>query len=199
MVFLEFFVEEQSMKTALEYLVPHILKGKDYDKEIITFNGKIDLLTKLPTYLKAYPKFIQPNHYLFILIDRDNDDCENLKQRLELIARDVGLITRTVSPQKYQVVNRIVIEELEAWYFGDVDAIKKAYPRYNPNKPAKYRNPDDITGGTWEALGRELAYYHGGGLQKIRVADEIAPHMNPTINQSRSFQVFRDALLALFP
>jgi len=198
MIFLEFFVEEPSMERALKHLVPRILDGKKYEMKIITFNGKTGLKNNLPNRLRAYPKFIQPNQYLFILIDRDNEDCEHLKQYLEVVVRDVGLITRSANPKNYQVVNRIVIEELESWYFGDVDAIKKAYPRYNPKNPAKYRNPDDITGGTWEALERELAYYHGGGLEKIRAADEIARHMNPAINQSKSFQVFRDALLAVF-
>lgn len=200
MVYLEFFVEEPSMERALKYLVPRILVDVDreYEMSIITFNGKSSLLNKLPNRLKAYRHFIQPNQYLFILIDRDDEDCKNLKQQLDTIAFQSGLITRTTNSKNYQVINRIVIEELEAWYFGDVDAIKKAYPRYNPKNPAKYRNPDEITGGTWEALERELAHYHGGGLEKIRAADEIARYMNPAINQSKSFQVFRDALLAVF-
>ncbi len=200
MIFLEFFIEEPSMEVALKHLVPRILADVDreYEMRIITFNGKTSLLDKLPNRLKAYRHFIQPNQYLFVLVDRDEQDCKDLKQQLETIAFQSGLITRSNNLQNYQVINRIVIEELEAWYFGDVDAIKKAYPRYNPKNPAKYRNPDEITGGTWEALERELAYYHGGGLEKIRAADEIARHMNPQVNQSKSFQVFRDALLAVF-
>ncbi len=206
MINLEFFVEEQSMEMALNHLVPRILdtKGilldKDYDMKIFNLNGKMALLKNLPNRLRAYHHFIQPNQYLFILIDRDNQNCKELKQQLETIAKEASLPTRTVNPDSFQVVNRIVIEELEAWYFGDGDAIKKAYPRYNPKNPAKYRTPDDITGGTSQALQRELVYYHRGGkLEKTRAAKQIAPHMNPTINQSRSFQVFRDALLALFP
>ncbi len=198
MVYLEFFVEEPSMEMVLNHLVPRILDGKDYEMVVRTFNGKMDLLNKLPNYLKPYPKFIQHNHYLFILIDRDSQDCIELKHHLEVIVKDAKLVTRTANPQHYRVVNRIVIEELEAWYFGDVDAIKKAYPRYNPPNPAKYRNPDQITGGTCDALGRELVYYYPKRLPKIHVAENIAPHMNPHINQSKSFQVFRDALLALF-
>ncbi len=206
MISLEFFVEEQSMEIALSHLVPSILGAKDvllnkdYGMEVFNLNGKMALLKNLPNRLRAYHRFMQHDQYLFILIDRDDDNCKELKQQLEIIAKEALLPTRTVSPNSFQVVNRIVIEELEAWYFGDVNAIKKAYPRYNPKNPAKYRNPDEISGGTWEALGRELAYYHRGEiLEKTRAAREIAPHMNPTINQSRSFQVFRDALLALFP
>lgn len=29
----------------------------------------------------------------------------------------------------WQLVNRIAIEELEAWYFGDWEAVRTAYPR----------------------------------------------------------------------
>jgi len=32
-------------------------------------------------------------------------------------------------------------------------------------------------------------------LRKIEAAEQIAPHMDPTRNTSRSFQVFRDALI----
>ncbi|PJF30759.1 MAG: hypothetical protein CUN52_03515 [Phototrophicales bacterium] len=82
---------------------------------IIIFNGKKSLLDKLPNRLKAYHNFIQPNHYLFILVDRDNDNCYELKQKLETIVAQSGLTTCTANPQAYHVVNRIVIEEPEAW------------------------------------------------------------------------------------
>ncbi|MCU0482466.1 MAG: DUF4276 family protein [Anaerolineae bacterium] len=202
MVYLEFFVEESSMEVALKYLIPrileHKLEGEHYDKDIRNLKGKDGLLRKLPDRLQTPPKPNYDHHYLFILVDRDNDDCRKLKQQLETIAQNAGLITRSANPQNYRVVNRIVIEELEAWYFGDIEAIKKAYPKYKPKNPAKYRNPDDIKGGTCDALGRELAYYYPDRLPKIPVAEQIAPHMNPHINQSKSFQVFRDALLAVF-
>ena len=62
---------------------------------------------------------------------------------------------------------------------------------------AKYRDPDAITGGTWEALERLLqkAGYFKTGLRKIEAARSIAAHMDPTRNTSQSFQVFRSALL----
>ena len=124
--------------------------------------------------------------------------------RLEKVeAQKVGLITKTSAQtnQEFQVLNRIIIEELEAWFFGDINALRQAYPKVSPNlaKREAYRNPDTIKGGTWEALERVLkrAGYHQGGLEKYKAASEISPHMNPSINQSKSFQVFSEGLLTM--
>ena len=68
---------------------------------------------------------------IVVLIDEDREDCLKLKKQLEDIAISAGLIPKS-SCQKYksfQVLNRIVVEELEAWFFGDVQAIRQAYPK----------------------------------------------------------------------
>jgi hypothetical protein len=61
---------------------------------------------------------------------------------------------------------------------------------------SKYRDPDAIKGGTWEAFERILkrAGYFKGGLRKIEAARDIAQYMTPKINRSKSFQVFRSCL-----
>ena len=101
----------------------------------------------------------------------------------------------------FQVLNRLAIEELEAWFFGDIEALNAAYPRISLNlgNKAKYRDPDSIAGGTWEALERELKRvgYYSGGLSKISAAREISLHMVPERNRSHSFQVFRRGLLEI--
>ena len=138
---------------------------------------------------------------IVVLIDRDDEHCIELKQKLEQIASDAGLVTKTAarSPQEFQILNRLAIEELEAWFFGDVEAIRAAYPRISPNlgEQKKCRDPDGISGGTWEALQRELQKkgYHKGGLNKLEAARDIAEHLEPQRNRSKSFQVFRDGLL----
>jgi hypothetical protein len=135
-----------------------------------------------------------------VLVDRDDQDCLGLTTRLEDLAHQAGLTTRSTSPQAIQVINRIAIEELEAWFFGDLEALVAAYPGIDRNlgQQVAYRDPDAIKGGTWERLERILAKHHPGGLEKIRAAQEISRHMQPERNRSRSFQVFRDALLKLF-
>jgi hypothetical protein len=197
---LHFYVEEPSAEAALIELVPRILDGHSFDFDIFPFQGKPALLRHLPNRLKAYRHRTDDDWCVIVLVDRDNDDCLKLKQQLEQFALESKLTTRTSSPQKFHVVNRIAIEELEAWFFGDVEALVKAYPKVDPHlaNMKAYRDPDAINGGTWEQLEKQLAFYHPGGLEKIRAATEIARHMQPKRNRSKSFQVFRDALLGLF-
>ncbi|MEZ6197520.1 MAG: DUF4276 family protein [Planctomycetota bacterium] len=79
-------------------------------------------------------------------MDRDSDDCRLLKSRLEDISRRAGLRTRSRGRENsWQVVNRIVVEELEAWYFGDWD-VRQAFPRVAKNVPrrARFRESDAI-------------------------------------------------------
>ena len=92
----------------------------------------------------------------------------------------------------------MAIEELEAWYFGDWEAVLAAYPRASAtiSSQAKYRNPDEIAGGTWEAFERVLqkAGYYSGGLRKVEAARAVATQMEPSRNTSPSFCTFRDVL-----
>jgi hypothetical protein len=70
---------------------------------------------------------------------------------MDTAAHRAGLKTRTQgSGTGVQVVNRLAIEELEACFFGDWEAVSAAYPAVNPNVPRKrgYRDPDAIVGGT---------------------------------------------------
>jgi len=94
-----------------------------------------------------------------------------------------------------------LVEELEAWFFGDVSALIAAYPGVPATLAhrARFRDPDAISGGTWESLERVLqrAGHHTGGLEKLRAAREIAKHMDPERNRSRSFCGFRDRLREL--
>jgi len=135
-----------------------------------------------------------------VLVDRDDDDCLALKQQLEQYAQDAGLLTKTRAKagEKFKVTNRIVIEELESWFFGDWTAVKTAYPRVPGTIPAKasYRNPDDIQGGTWEALERILkrAGYFSGGLRKAECARQVARCMDIDQNRSLSFNKFYGAV-----
>ena len=133
-------------------------------------------------------------------MDRDDDDCRELKQRLNRAAEDAGMRTKTATPpgQRFQIANRIAIEELEAWFFGDWAAVQAAYPRVPATLPLKagFRDPDAIRGGTWEALERELkkAGYFKTGLRKMECARAVAVHMDAARNTSKSFQSFRTAL-----
>ncbi len=194
---IEFLIEDYSGGEALNQLLPRCLKpGTEY--AIHCFSGKEDLLKKLPNRLKGYKAWIPKDYLIVVLIDKDSENCLQLKQKLEEISIDAEFITKTINAQSFQVLNRIMVEELEAWFFGDISAIVAAYPGINPNlaQRSKYRDPDVIQGGTWEALERVLqrARYHQGRLDKPKAARDIARHMNPEINTSRSFQAFYNGL-----
>jgi hypothetical protein len=193
----EVLLEEPSMEEFMRALLPKLIGQIPY--ELHPFQGKHNLLSKLPHRLKGYASWLPSTHRILVLVDADTDDCRVLKGRLEQLAIDAGLVTRSSFVDgKYSVVNRIVIEELEAWYFGDWDAVRRAFPLVSTNAPrrAALRRPDEIKGGTWEALERELrrAGYFANGLEKVAAARSIAPHMNPAINRSPSFCALRDAL-----
>jgi hypothetical protein len=197
----EVLVEEPSAEAAMELLLPRILGSVPF--QIHQHRGKSDLLAKLPRKLKGYASWIPADWRILVVVDRDADDCRALKLQLEREAAHAGLRTRTAaggSPPGC-VVNRIAIEELEAGFFGDWAAVRVAYPRVDASVPrqARYRAPDLIRGGTWEALERILgeAGYYGSGLPKIEVARNVARHMDPAVNTSPSFRSLRAALQEL--
>ncbi len=187
------------MEAFLRSLLPRLLPN-DRTFEVYTFQGKSDLLGKLQNRLRAYAKWLPEDWRIVVVIDRDAEDCKKLKKRLESMATSAGLVTRTRCGSKsWQLVNRIAIEELESWYFGDWTAVRTAYPRVSPNIPSQagYRDSDNITGGTWETFERVLQRhgYFKEGLQKVATARNLGGLLDPGRCQSSSFLMFRDAIL----
>jgi hypothetical protein len=201
---IEFLVEEFSAEAALINILPKIL-GEDTAYAIRAFSGKADLLSQLPKRLKGYRKWLPEDGRIVVLVDQDRENCLALKTRLEEAARKAGFITKTDTHGhgRFEVINRLAIEELEAWFFGDPKALVQAYPRVPATigRKAQYRNPDAIVGGTWEALERVLkkSGYYPSGMSKVETARNISKYMDPQRNHSKSFQVFRDALIELAP
>ncbi len=198
---LQILVEEAATEAALRLLLPRIV-GAEVTWSIYSHRGKQHLLRVLDGRLKALSQWLPDDHRVVVLVDLDMGDCRELRGTLDEIALRAGFsIWSGSSGARCCVMNRIAIEELEAWFFGDMEALRTAYPRLPENLPrrATFRNPDAIKGGTWEALERVLQStgYHEGGLPKILNARSVAAHMDPDRNRSRSFQVFRDGLRAM--
>lgn len=190
---LEVLVEEESMEVLLDGLLPRLIPGVSFS--IRPFQGKHDLLAKLPRRLQAYRRTLQPGSRIIVLVDQDSDDCLKLKRCLEGYAAAARLDSRTAMGNKnWEVANRIVVEELEAWYFGDWAAVQAAYPKLDLSVPnrSKYRDPENIQGGTWEAFQKVLQEkrYFTSGLRKMSAAEKIAPHLALHGNRCRSFEHF---------
>jgi Domain of unknown function (DUF4276) len=196
---LELLVEEPSMEMFLRGVLPRLLPA-DISFSIFTFQGKSDLLGKLGERLRGYSSWLPEDSRVVVLVDRDSQDCHLLKQQLDDACGTAFLRTRSnAGGQPWQVVNRISVEELESWYFGDWAAVQAAYPRVPKNIPlkAKYRDPDAVLGGTCEAFERVLrrAGYFPGGLRKVEAARMVSKHIDPAQSSSRSFAVLREAIL----
>jgi hypothetical protein len=199
-MYIEFLLEERSAEAALKNLLPKII-GERVGFRLHAYQGKLDLLNKLPDRLQGYRAWMPDDYYIVVLIDADDEDCEALKAKLETIAREAGLNTKSaVLPgMHFQVLNRLAVEELEAWFIGDTPALRAAYPRISAHLKhrANYRDPDAVPGGTWEALERLLKYHQYPLPGKITIAEKVSKHMEPDRNRSHSFQVFVDGLNAI--
>jgi len=93
----------------------------------------------------------------------------------------------------------LAIEEFEAWYLGDLAAVRKAYPKAKDAILNGYKN--DSICGTWELLadavckkGSKALIKEGWqaiGKQKVIWAKEISPYMEVDSNLSPSFNNMR--------
>lgn len=212
----EILIEDISGKTALEILIPKIISDKH------TFNihaykgvGRIPqrltpssdpkrriLLDQIPKLIQGYGNTFAgyPTGYhavLVIICDLDDRCLSNFRRELlDCIDKCV------IRPETYFC---IAIEEGEAWYLGDIDAIKTAYPNVKGTVLNSYVN--DSICGTWEKLadaifpngaqGLSKLGWQAVGKEKMAWATNISPHMNVDINQSPSFCYFREKLRSL--
>ena len=168
---LVFMLEEESAKHLLEVLMPKILPP-DVTVKYITHQGKGDLQKSIPIKLKAWR---DPNAFFIILHDQDNHDCVSLKNELQ----ELCSVSNSHNP-----LIRIVCRELEAWYFGDLDAVQLAFPRFRAAQykhKRKYRVPDDIVKPS-EQLKRIVT-----GFDKTAAARIMPQHMDINNNTSTSF------------
>lgn len=186
------------MEAFVRALLPRLLPaGRTF--EVHPFQGKNDLLGKLESRLRGYAQWLPREWRIVVVVDRDDDDCRALKARLESAADAAGLRTRSrAGSHPWQVVNRIAVEELEAWYFGDWPAVRGAYPRVSSaiSEQRPFRDPDALRGGTWEAFERVLQRhgYFKTGLRKVEAARAIGAHVDPERNRSLSFTRFHEAI-----
>ncbi|MBN4052958.1 hypothetical protein JYT81_00035 [Gammaproteobacteria bacterium AH-315-K14] len=207
----EILVEDVSGKRALDILVPKLI-GDNHTFKVHPYKGvgripknlggKADankriLFDQLPRLLRGYGNTFAnyPAGYpaAVILICDLDDKCLNAFHG-ELVA-----ILDACNPRPTTRFC-IAIEEGEAWFLGDISALKKAYPKANDTILKRYVN--DSICGTWEYLAD--AVFPGGsqallaegwqkvGAEKSAWSEKISPHMDVENNASPSFCYFRE-------
>mgnify|MGYP007127519167 CR=1 FL=1 len=212
----EILVEDQSGKKSLEILVPKIIgNGHTFNVHSYKGIGKIPknlnntneiskriLLNQLPRLLRGYGKTFAnyPASYsatVVLVCDLDSKDLNNFLEELQMVLD-------SCSPQP-KTKFCIAIEEGEAWFLGDIPAIKAAFPDAKDSVLSSYIN--DSICGTWEVLAD--AVYKGGstaliergwqaiGSEKSKWAERISTHMDVMTNGSPSFIFFKQSLLEL--
>ncbi len=211
----EILVEDISGKTALEILIPKIIDTKQHTFKVHHYQGvgRIPkdlkptsnprnriLLDQLPRFVQGYGKtFAGYGNYpvaLIIVCDLDSQCLSVFRREL------LDCVDKCDPKPKTQFC--IAIEEGEAWYLGDLTAVKKAYPSAKSAVLDAYTN--DSICGTWEKLAdavfpggsRKLSNLGGQtGEEKTTWAKKISPFMDVDNNLSPSFRYFRDKLRCL--
>ncbi len=198
---LEVLVEEPSAEAALRHLLPKLVPAAVRWK-IVNFRSKSRLLKELATRLRAYRIRVERGEdvRILVLVDRDDDDCLELKRGLDAAAAQARLSSRSRPDPDggFRIVNRVVVEELESWFLGDPAALRAAFPSLPAVKPASgpFRSPDR---GDWKTLHRYLRKHgiYRKHYPKIDAARRIASRMDVNANRSPSFRQFRTGLAGL--
>lgn len=207
---IEILVEDASGEKLLESLLPKIFgaQGDPHTWRVHSYKGigripknlsaggdpaKRILLDQLPRLLRGYGN--TPGiDAVIVVLDSDRRDCVEFLTELKGLAASCNPVPNTLF--------RIAIEEMEAWYFGDRQALTMAYPKAKVEVLNRY-SQDSICG-TWELLAD--AIYPGGsaaikqagwplpGQVKHEWAGKIGPLLDPDRNVSPSFGKLRDGL-----
>ena len=93
----EFHVEERSMEAFLAAWLPRVLPG-ECTFRIYPYSGKHVLLRKIGDRLKGYSAGMPADYRIVVIVDRDADECEELKARLEVACERAGLRSRRAAP-----------------------------------------------------------------------------------------------------
>jgi hypothetical protein len=170
-------------------IIPH--RGKLSGQPILPPDPRREgLLDQLPAKLRAYGRALNSaTDRILVVLDLDNDSCVDLKRRL------LALLD-TCDPQPV-VLFRIAIEETEAFYLGDPEAIRRAFPTAKLTKIRAYTQ--DSICGTAEVFQEVIG---ASREDKVEWAERMATHLGTSwrgvsANQSPSFRQLCQGILKL--
>lgn len=172
-----FLLEEYSMKVLLDGLLPRLFP--DLQFLCVPHKGRQDLEKSVPMRLRAWR---EPGVRFVVLRDNDGGDCHALKQRLTRLCQEGG---------RQDALVRIACQELEAWYFGEPEALAEAFDDGRLQRlgdKARYRDPDAVQRPSAELLGLVPEF------QKISGARRMASRLTRERNISPSFRVLMESV-----
>ena len=180
---LVFFLEERSAKKMLEGFLPHLLpKESQFPYRCICFDGKQNLLKNLESRLKGWN---EPKTRFIVLIDGDNQDCHALKKQVCTICKNA---------RKPDALIRIVCQELESWYLGDLKSVGRVLgmPELGNKQTSQFQSPDSI-----QKPKEKLKSLTKNQYQPVGNSYEIGRALSINGNCSKSFEIFVSGLLHL--
>ncbi len=169
------------MKILLDGLLPRLFPGLKF--LCVPHEGKQDLEKSVPRKIRAWR---EPGVRFVVLRDNDSADCRAVKNRLATLCRTAGRDDSLV---------RIVCQELEAWYFGDPEALAEAYAKdrlAEIGSKTAYRNPDAIIRPS-EQIIKLIPEF-----QKVSGARFMSKLLSRERNKSRSFHALLEGIDHLF-
>ena len=177
-----FLLEEISMQTLLEGLLPRLFPGLPF--LCVPHDGKQDLEKSIPRKLKAWR---EPGVRFVIMRDQDSADCRQIKTELVRLCQNAGRSNSLV---------RVVCRELEAWYVGEPRALTQAFPEARSPvlrelAKSRYRNPDSVDQPS-KAIAKLIPEFQKG-LGARRMGLKLSEE-----NSSRSFQIFIEGVRQLW-
>lgn len=210
---IEVLVEDSSGARLIETLLPAVIGplGEPHSWRVHPYGGigrlpkglttkadpaKRALLDQLPRLLVGYGR--TPGiDAVVVVVDSDGRNCKTFLKELK------ALLSKCQPAPN--ALFRLAIEEIEAWFFGDREALLAAYPRAKKEVLDRYKQ--DSVCGTWELLAD--AVYPGGSTAVSKIGwplpaqikhewvAQMGPRMDVESNQSISFCKFRDGLRRL--
>ena len=172
-----FLLEELSMRVFLESWLPRVFPGwvKDQHFQCVPHEGKSDLDRSIPRKLAGWRI---PGDRFVIVRDNDNANCIDMEARLVALCAKAG---------RPETLVRLVCQEMESWYLGDLAAVAAAFDTQKADTPAHRKRFVDPDG--WQKPSVEVKRLVPV-FQKIGGARAMAPHLSVIGNRSCSLQVF---------
>lgn len=172
------------MKVLLNGLLPRLLPGweEGQDFQCVPHDGKSDLERSIRIKLRAWRV---PGDRFVVVRDNDGGDCIAIKRGLAQLCEQHG---------RPDTLVRLVCQELESWYIGDLKALASAYPEHKLDTAGlrkRFAQPD-----TWRKPSVELERLIPE-FQKRDGARRMAEHLQEERNASPSFRVFVSAVRRL--